>query len=377
MGTILAVILGRIAFGYQVQTVASLGPDLIAAFSIDLATLGTLMGVYLLPGTLAALPAGFLARFWGDRNVVAAGLVLMVLGSLLSAAATGPAMLAAGRMMAGAGAVALTVLQGKILADRTTGPAFVHAMSVLVGAFPIGIGLAQLTQARAAQAEGWPAAFVLGSGLAAAALCLFVVTWTPRAVADSRRGLSWPSRHECVLVILSGLTWTAFNAAYFNFLAFMPTYLARHGHPPWVADVTMSLASWGSMPAILLGGWLGTRFGQQRVFLAGSVLSVISVGGVYVADWPLVWGLLFGTLASIHAGIVVSIGTLSTRPENRAVGMGLFYTTYYLGGAIVPTLCGRAADLVGDPSGAFLCAGLLSAFAIPMYYAHRRAAKGR
>ena len=49
MGTILAVILGRIAFGYQVQTVASLGPNLIGAFSIDLATLGTLMALYLLP----------------------------------------------------------------------------------------------------------------------------------------------------------------------------------------------------------------------------------------------------------------------------------------------------------------------------------------
>jgi MFS family permease len=376
MGTLIAVIIGRIAFGYQVQTVATLGPDLVAAFSIDLSALGVLMGLYLLPGIATALPCGFLARFWGDRNVVASGFALMTLGSLVSAAAAGPTMLGAGRVLAGAGAVALTVLQGKIVADRTTGPKFVLAMSFLVGAFPIGIGLAQLTQARAAQLGGWPLAFLLGAGLAALALVSFLATWTPRAPADLRRGLSWPSRRECLLVILAGLIWTAYNAGYFNFLAYMPTYLVHHGHPTWVADVTISVASWGNLPSILLGGALAARFGPDRVFVAGAILMVISVAGVYFADWPLLWGAMFGTLASLHAGVIVAKGTLSARPENRAVGMALFYTTYYVGGAIIPSLCGRAADAAGDPSGAFLCAGSLSALAIPMYFIHRRASRG-
>jgi MFS family permease len=375
MGTILAITLGRIAFGYQVQTVASLGPDLVAAFAIDLATLGTLMGLYLLPGVLAALPTGFLARVWGDRNVVATGLALMMLGSLLAAAASGPAMLGAGRVLSGAGAVALTVLQGKIVADRTTGPMFVHAMGLLIGAYPIGIGLAQISQSRAAHAGGWQAAFLLGAMLGALALIMFLATWKPRAAPDLRRAMSWPSRRECLLVVLSSLIWTAYNAGYFNFLAYMPTYLAAHGHPVWLADVTISLATWGNLPAILLGGALATRFGPDRVFLVGATLSVVAITGVYFADWPLVWGLLFGTLASVHAGIIVAMGTLSARPENRAVAMGLFYTTYYLGGAIVPALCGHAADFVGDPSGAFLCAGVLSSLAIPLYFVQRRAAR--
>jgi predicted MFS family arabinose efflux permease len=377
MGTILAVILGRIAFGYQVQTVASLGPDLIGAFSIDLATLGTLMALYMLPGTVTALPYGFLARFIGDRNVIAAGLALMTVGSLVSADAAGPFLLGVGRVIAGAGAVALTVLQGKILADRTEGTRFVHAMSVLVGAFPVGVGLAQLTQVRAAHWGGWSVAFLLGAGLAAIALVVFLATWSPRAAPDLRRGMSWPSRRECILVVLSGLIWTAYNAGYFNFLAYMPTYLARHGHPSWVADVTISMATWGNLPSIVAGGFLATRFGPDRVFVAGSVLCVVAVTGVYFADWPLLWGLMFGTLASIHAGVIVAKGTLSARPENRAVGMGLFYTTYYFGGAIVHALCGRAADAVGDPSGAFLCAGLLASLSIPIYFVHKRVAASR
>ena len=326
---------------------------------------------------MSALLYGFLARFFGDRNVIAAGLGLMALGSLVSADAAGAAMLGLGRVIAGAGAVALTVLQGKILADRTEGTRFVHAMSVLVGAFPIGVGLAQLTQVRAAHWGGWPVAFVLGAGLAAIALVLFLATWSPRAAPDLRRGLSWPSRRECLLVVLSGLTFTAYNAGYFNFLAYMPTYLARHGHPAWVADVTIAMATWGNLPAIVAGSLLAARFGPDRVFVAGSILGVIAVTGMFFADWPLLWGLVFGTLASIHAGVIVAKGTLSARPENRAVGMGLFYTTYYFGGAIVPALCGRAADALGDPSGAFLCAGLLASLAIPIYFVHRHVAAGK
>jgi MFS family permease len=376
MGTLIALTLARIAFGYQVQTVASLGPDLVGAFHIALATLGTLMGLYLLPGVVTAIPYGFLGRRFSECHVVAGGLLLMTGGSLCCAIASGPVGIGAGRALGGAGAVALTVLQGKITADRFAGARFVNAMGLLVGAFPMGIGLAQLTQGRLAHALGWPAAFVAGAVVSVAALLVLVATWR-EADAGRSRALRWPGRHECLLVIVAGLIWTFYNAGYFNFLAYMPTYLVAHGHPAWEADAVLSLATWGTLPSILLGGALATRFGQHRVFLFGAVLSVIAVGGVFVLDWPLLWGFLFGTLASVHAGIIVAVGTLSARAENRAVGMALFYTTYYLGGFFIPPLCGRAADFFGDPSGAFLCAGLLSALAIPCYFLHQHLARSR
>ena len=82
--------LARIAFGYQLQTVASVGPELRDAFGIEFATLGTLMGLMQLPGVVAAIPSGFLARRYGDRGIIAGGMVLMVIGSLISAASGGP-----------------------------------------------------------------------------------------------------------------------------------------------------------------------------------------------------------------------------------------------------------------------------------------------
>jgi MFS family permease len=367
------MVLARLAFGYQLQTVASLGPELRIAFGIEFAVLGTLMGLFQIPGVVLAIPCGFLARRFGDRASIAFGLVLMVVGSLVSAVAVDPFGIGVGRVLSGAGAVALTVLQPKAVADRFTGGSFTVAMGVLVGAFPIGIGLGQLTHGRIAEAFGWQGAFVAGAVLAACACVVFLVVWRD-VPGGTSRVLNWPSRRETWLLILAGLIWTGFNAGYFNFLGYLPSLMAARGHPPWMTDAVVSVASWGNLPMMLLGGAIAARLGTVPVFVFGAVLEVISVMGMGMTDWPLLWGTMFGTVASMHAGIIVGWGALSARPENRAVGMGIFYVTYYLGGGLVPMLCGRAADLAGNPSGAFICAGALSALALPFWWLHRRLA---
>jgi len=207
--------------------------------------------------------------------------------------------------------------------------------------------------------------------VAAVAGVWLMLAWGQKSSGDPG-GLRMPSRHECALALIAGVVWTAYNAGFANFLGFMPIYLRAHGHPDWIANLVISIATWGNLPAILLGSGLAGRFGADRMFLIGSMLSVTAVLGMGLVDWPLVWGTLFGTLASVHAGIIFAKGTLSARPEHRAVGMGLFYMTYYLGGSFIPTLCGKVADYVGDPRGAFLCAGTLAAVAIPAYFLHRR-----
>lgn len=365
-----ALTLARIAFGYQFQNVASLGPVLVRAYHMNFSLLGTLVGLYMLPGVALALPAGFAARRFGDRNMVAAGLLLMVVGSAVCAMAAGPAGIGVGRVIAGAGAVALTVLQGKIAADHFDGHRFTLAMGVIVGAFPLGVGLAQLAQLPLATEFGVPAAFAGGSMLAAVALVVFLACWVGGTHVRAPL-VAWPTRHETLLLLLAGLIWTAYNAGYANFLAYLPSTLTARGHARWVDDVVVTLSTWGNLPAILFGSGVALRFGPNRVFVFGSLVLSLSIAGMGLTDWPLLWGALFGTLGAVQAGLIMRVGTLSARPANRAVGMGLFYTLYYIGGASLPALCGRAADAMGNPSGAFIAAGALSALALPAYWAHR------
>jgi MFS family permease len=128
------------------------------------------------------------------------------------------------------------------------------------------------------------------------------------------------------------------------------------------------------VPATMIGGTLAARFGAFRIFLLGTLALVVGISGTALLDWPIPLAVVVGIIGSFHPGVIMAVGTLSARPENRAIGMGLFYSMYYAGGAVIPALCGWAADLYGGPEGALLAAGAVSALAIPMYLLHRKLA---
>ncbi len=372
-GILIAITFARFAFGYQLQTVASLGPDLTAAFHLSFAALGSLVGAYMLPGIVAALAFGFLAQAVGDRALLGGGMALMALGSAATAFAAGPAGIGAARVLAGSGAVALTVMQTKVIADRFRGRAFLLTLGLMLGAFPIGIGCAQLSQAPIAHAFGWRAAFLAGAVPAALGGALLLATWRDGGRAGRRR-LGWPTRHECLLVLLAGLIWTFYNAAFSAFLTYTPSLMALQAAPAWLTDAVMNAATWGNLPAILCGGAVAARFGPNRVFVLGTLVTLVSVAAIGLGSAPLLWGTLFGTVGALHAGVIVGAGTLSARAENRAVGMALFYTTYYLGGTLFPAVCGWFADRAGSPGAALVCGGVISALALPAWFAHQRLA---
>ena len=68
---------------YQVQSVGSISPFLVVDLGIDYATLGTLIGLYMLPGVVIALPGGVLGQRFGDTRMCLLSLALMTLGGVL------------------------------------------------------------------------------------------------------------------------------------------------------------------------------------------------------------------------------------------------------------------------------------------------------
>src|SRR5215475_9511501 len=101
--------LARTAMALQFQTVASASPFLIDALAIDFASLGALIGLFMLPGVVIALPGGMLGQRFGAKRVLLAGLVLMAVGGVMMGLSSSFAMTAAGRIVSGTGAVFVTV----------------------------------------------------------------------------------------------------------------------------------------------------------------------------------------------------------------------------------------------------------------------------
>jgi len=370
-----AIAFARIGFGYQYQTVATLAPDLMRLFRLDYAALGALIGAFLLLGGFVALPLGLLARRLGDRIVLGAGLALMIVGPAISAIAAGPAGIGAGRSIAGVGAVAMIVLQNKIIADWFSGRRFIWAISISVAAYSIGVGLAQLVLPPLALACGWPAAVLSDAVPIVVGLALFLASFRPSPhVAPPSQRLALPSGRECLLLAIAGLIWTAYTAGYSGYTGYVPSLMATRGEGLVLTGLVLTIATWGNVPATLLGAGLAARFGALRIFLLGTAALVTGMTSAALLDWPVICAVVIGVVGSFHPGVIMAVGTLSAQPENRAVGMGLFYSIYYAGGAVVPAMCGWAADLSGGPEGALLAAALVSALAVPMYLLHRRLA---
>ncbi len=367
-----ALALARIAFGYQFQTVATLGTDLVQRFGLSYAQLGSLIGTYMLLGVVVALPMGLLGRRFGDRVVLGAGLALMTAGPCISAWADGVAGIAVGRTVAGVGAVAMIVLQGKIIADWFTGPRFMVGISVSVCAFPIGMGLAQLVLPPVLAEFGLGAAFMTDGLPASAALVIFLASYRdPLYGASVSRRFSLPSGRECLLLSVAGSVWMMYTAGFASFASYLPTSLSARGYGLGLVGLVMTIATWGNVVGTLAGGGLAARFGGLNIFLIGTLSLALGMAGMAVTGWPVAWALLLGVAGSIQPGVIMAVGTLSARPENRAVGMGLFYTLYYLGGTFAPALCGVVADYAGRPEGGLLAAVAVSALAIPLYMLHR------
>ena len=152
----LAVIfLTRTSMGFMFQSVASVAPFLIDEFTLSYGQIGLLMGLYLLPGALIALPSGVLGQRFGSRRVAVAGLALMTTGGLITAWSASFLGACVGRTVSGAGGILLNLLLAKMVADWFTGKEISTAMGVMLTSWPVGIGLALVTLGSVAARWSW------------------------------------------------------------------------------------------------------------------------------------------------------------------------------------------------------------------------------
>ena len=179
---ILAVLFfARTAMGFQFQSIGAVAPLLVADLAIDFAMLGTLIGIWMLPGVAVAIPGGLLGRRFGDKQVVCAGLALMASGSFMTAAACGYPLAFTGRVVSGTGVVVLNVLLTKMVADWFHERGLATAMAILITSWPLGVGLALGVLGALAAAASWALAIQATAWVCIAALA----TATPFAASST------------------------------------------------------------------------------------------------------------------------------------------------------------------------------------------------
>ncbi len=361
---ILAVLTyARTVMGFQFQSVAAISPFLIDQFQMSYAALGTLIGLYLIPGTAVAIPGGILAQRFGDKRIVCIGLAAMICGALMMATVENFALLSAGRIVSGTGAVFLNVIVTKMVTDWFQDHKIAVALAILIASWPIGIAIALILLPAIAKAASWQTAIYVTMVASAVALTLIVLFYRAptNAGSDQRIGIQFDlTRRELSLSALAGLVWTFYNIGFIIVLAFGPDFLIATGYSATKASVIASTVGWLIIPTLPLGAWLAERIGRPDVmmissFLLAAVLIWVVAGLGPSATLFALIGVIFGP----PGGLIMAMPGQAVRPERRAIGIGVYFTCYYLGMGVLPTLAGYTRDLTGSAAAPLWFAGAM------------------
>ncbi|MDA0224428.1 MAG: MFS transporter [Proteobacteria bacterium] len=361
--------LARIGLGFQFQTVASVGDNLVVAFGLDYAGIGVLIGLFMAPGLFLAIPAGYWGRFVSDRIMVVLGLGVLAFGGFVSSLAAESWTIGLGRIFAGAGFLVTTLYFTKMVADWFEGREIATAMSVLVMSWPFGIAMGQVGHAWLAGTYGWQLPFQVASAYCLlAALGVFLFYRAPHDLPSATSGSGAAlTGQEWRLIFCAAAAWGVFNAAYVTYLSFAPKVLENLGQTAVAAAGVISIGSWIMIVSGALCGQIVDRFGGRNIVLTvcmgGAIFSLLLLS---VPRAGLGASLLFGLIGMAPAGVIMAMSGQAMRPQVRAFGMGIFFTVYYAIMLVTPPVAGAIRDATGNAEGPIWLAIMLFALAIPL-----------
>jgi predicted MFS family arabinose efflux permease len=379
-----ALTLARAGMGFQFQSVAAVSPLISDTLGLDKSQLGWLIGLYLLPGIAIALPGGLLGARFGDKRLVLVGLALMGTGGLWLSLAGSFYEATAARIVSGVGAVMLNVLVTKMVADWFDGRERFLAMSILINSWPIGIGLALLVIGPVSEVAGWHWAILSSAAMAAIGfLAVLTIYRSPEGLAPaappapaapaSSFGVGSLSRKEWQLLMIGSLPWMLYNAAFQIEISFLPSIFVGSGFSIKGAGSLVAVTTILFVVGVQAGGILLKQARRPDLvcyvaLVAWCVTLLMLTSGMN----PLPWLAIGGLVGGIPAAAFVSLPAEFLRVASRSAGMGIFFTVYYLGCAILPGLAGGLYDRYGGQSAIWMAAGM-AFVCVPILWLYRRA----
>ena len=352
---LLVIFFTRTSLGFQFQSIAALTPFLITGFDLSYAQLGLLMGLFMLPGVVIALPGGLLGQRYGSVRVVVTGLALMLVGGMIVSYSLGFGLAALGRTLSGVGGVLLNIMLARMVAEWFRGRELQTAMGVMLSAWPFGMALALAVLGPLAAAVSWRVAEYMTVAAAGLALGLIVLGYRDppagdEAPAPAALRLGLPSR-VWALAISAGIAGALLNASVIVVASFAPSFLMSRGASVGEAGGITGLALWISIISVPLGGLVADRLRKPRLLIVvGCVATALTIACAARAPWPALWLVASGILLGLPPGIMMALLPRAVRPEHLATALGVFYALFYLGMAVSQTIAGALRDITGDPA---------------------------
>ncbi len=355
--------------------VPPLAPELTSRFGFSNSLIGLLVGSIAVPAIFLSIPLGSGVDRWPPRAAGNAGLVIMLLGAVLFAAAPNYAFLLTGRLIFGIGGLIINLLLARVLSEVFEGKELALAMGIFMAVYPAGMIVIFSSHSFLVSTFGWRGELVILAGLAALALPLHNLA-VPRRLRSDDTERS-PSRVHGLRVgrplLLLALSWMLFFAAF----ASVPTFA-----PQWIgggqrALTTVTLIMWGSMILSPVFGALIDRTDRPIVWIGGGF--VLMTVTLTLMAGNIVRGATAMILVGISAASVpTAVYALPARivPAAR-VGFAFGFITAFsnLGTVWGPTVAGAVLDATGDWRMMWMILAVLSALGAAVAAPIRRASR--
>lgn len=333
----------------QLGVVPPVMPVLISDLGFSTSQAGWAVSLVNLLGVPLSLVAGVLGMRLGLRRTLGLGLLVMALGSGLSALAQSPWQFLAARALTGLGYLAVVVVAPTlmVLACRANQRALATG---LWGTFvPVGIALGA---GLAGQVGDWRWSMVLvglPAILGAALVRLRVSATTPPLASAAQPAL--PGSGRRALVFAAGFG--CYSASVLACLALLPLFLDRTAG--WTASQTgaaTGLVAFASVPGALLAGWLMAR-GVSFAMVALLPLLVSGLCGLGVFAWAngpqqaVLLACLGQVFAGLMSGAAFSMVPLVAGSPGRLARVNALIAQF-----------GNLGSLVGPPIAGFVMGGV-------------------
>ncbi|OKB64995.1 MFS transporter [Serratia marcescens] len=356
-------------------------PALQAQFGRSLEALSGVISAFPFVGVFGGIAAGLLVRRWGDRRLLALGLLIISAASLAGATLHDFAGLIVSRFVEGLGFVIVVVAAPAVL-NRIVAPAQRSLVFGIWSTFmPAGIAISLFIGPHLA---GWQQSWLAGAALTLLAALLLPLT-TPRRAADAhtpplqlRQALATLLRARQPLLL--ALMFAAYNLQFFSVMTFLPIFLMQR--------IGLSLAAAGGVSAAavaanilgnLAAGVLLSRGLRASRLLAATSLLIGGIGvGIFLPMTPngllIPLCFLFCAIAGIlPATILAATPTATAEPTLLPLSLGLVMQGNYLGQVIGPVALSAIVAAAGwaAPAWLVLAAALLGAL-LALAFGRRR-----
>ena len=321
---LIVTLLVFVAYAFSFQIIPPLIPSILSEFGISNAEAGLLMSIVLVPGLILSILVSLAIGKLGVKRIILFSLLLVVLGTLVSASSSSYVLLLLGRFILGLGGAIILPATPTIIAQWFEKKELGKAMGIFAINMPLATVFA-LPAASMLAGIGWRNALYLSAALGVFATLTFAILFKERSV-DLEEGVSIRKALRSAEMWKVAILWLLFQATMLSFITWAPALLERfRGMTKIEAGFSTSLLSWIALIIVPTVGSLSDRFKRRKIFIVFGFALMSLVFAAISINSNLNVMISFVALGAVSAMIPPIIQTLPAEvlgPGMASVGFG-------------------------------------------------------